>query len=230
MYSRRKFISFAIFLFHTAFFFIIGKRKVRAEAPEVVLSNLKYVTPSMPRDNYVRPRYFANTNNLRRKAGSPFLAKGEFLSIEGYITDIVDVPIEDVMISIWQTNHMGYYNHIVDTQDESLYDPDFLSNGICRTDNSGYYSFVTIMPGYYGHRAPHVHFLIQHDSFKKLETEMFFPNHPRNVSDNFYKELSQQKKTLVTCRLVQFDDNDDKIGKKALFNIKLDGFHPYKRY
>ena len=55
---------------------------------------------------------FGKTNNLRRKTGSPFLAKGDYLFIEGYLTDILNNPIENARIYIWQANMFGYYNHL----------------------------------------------------------------------------------------------------------------------
>lgn len=203
-----------------------------ASTPEMVLQSRRLITPSVidKNVNFIRPKKFAMTNNLRRKPGSPFIAKGIFLSLEGYLTDVVDVPLENAVIKIWQTNHLGYYNHLVDINDRERYDGDFVSCGMCRTDNLGYYSFITIMPGYYGDQAPHVNFRIERDGFKVFETKMFFPNHQLNLRDQQYLKLSDLERSLLTCKLKSLYKESARKDVVALFNIKLDGFHPYKRY
>ncbi len=202
-----------------------------APIPEIILANRKKVTPSISSLN--KPVFFPLTNNLRRKSGSPFLAKGYFLSVEGYVTDLIDIPIENVRIKIWQANHFGYYQHSVDPEDIDKFDQDFLGCGKVITDNFGYYSFLTIDPGFYGNRAPHIHFILQHDSFndgKEFETQMFFPDHPFNEKDPKYILLNKKDRALLTCTLEPIDSSNPISAKRALFNFKLDIIHPVKRY
>lgn len=189
--------------------------------PEYIIKNHKLITPESPEpDIYAKPKNFASSNNLRHKTGSPFMAKGELLIIEGYLTDLTENPIPDAKINIWQANTFGYYNHLVkDKTDNSKYDEDFESTGTSITDNTGFFSFYTIFPGYFGNRSPHIHFLVMHEDFKTLETEMFFPNHPRNKNDRKYKSMKPAKAKIITCNPTKTSEGIH----KCYFNIRLDG-------
>ncbi len=226
-----KLCALAFFLVTQSFMsFILRFRSAIAATPEFILMSRKRLTPRIVSTQHSRPEYFATRNNLYRKTGSPFIATGEYLFLEGYITDVADVPLEDVKIKIWHANHFGYYNHLFDRDDIDRHDIDFSGSGISITNNVGYYCFYTIMPGFYANRAPHIHFYLEHRLFDSLETEMFFPRHPRNLVDQKYQSLTPQLKPLVTCIISNIDDTMPDYGKKALFNIKLDVIHPHKRY
>ena len=89
-------------------------QRIEAISPEMVLKNMQLITPEMKeKQRYIIPQNFSKTNNLRRKTGSPFMAKGKFLFIEGFVFDVVGVPVENAVVKIWQTNNFGYYNHLV---------------------------------------------------------------------------------------------------------------------
>ncbi|QED23686.1 Putative dioxygenase family protein [Candidatus Deianiraea vastatrix] len=201
-------------------------------SPEIILYNRRFITPSIPddQDAPTKPQEFYKTNNLRRKTGSPFLAKGEYLFIEGYVTDLLNNPIENARIYIWQTNIFGYYNHLLkNTEDDTKYDIDFPGSGTFVTDNLGHYEFTTIAPGYYGTRAPHIHFLIKHDLFyEDFETQMFLPGHPRNLQDEIFTSISPLSRTLVSPKITLINKNNPGDGKYALFNIRIDWIHPNK--
>ena len=207
-------------------------KQLDATTPEMVLKNMKLLTPEIKEpQRYIIPQNFAHTNNLRRKIGSPFFAKGRFLYIEGFVFDVVGVPVENAVVKIWQANHFGYYNHlVVNKEDYSKYDIDFEGTGTCITDANGHYSFFTIIPGYYGDNAPHINFIVEHDEFDRLETMMFFPMNLRNTNDKIYKNLSQKSRYLTSCQLKNFTSSDLEYGKKCNFDIRLNGFHRRKRY
>jgi protocatechuate 3,4-dioxygenase beta subunit len=201
------------------------------QSADVILNKRKYTTPlSEESDIYARPKQFPRTNNLRRKTGSPFIAKGEYLSIEGYITDLYGVPMENVVVKIWQANAFGYYQNLLTDSEDEYMDIDFYGSGVTTTDTNGYYGFISIMPGYYGNRSPHIHFLLQHEYFGELELEMFFPNHPRNIYDKKYLMMSPLSRSLATSKISLINPDNPSDGKRALFNIVLDTIHPQKRY
>ncbi len=201
-----------------------------AISPELVLRNIKLLTPSIREEQrYIIPQNFSHTNNLRRRTGSPFLAKGRFLYIEGFVLDLMGVPVENAVVRIWQANNFGYYNHlVVNKEDYTKYDVDFEGTGTCITDNNGHYSFFTIIPGYYGDRAPHINFIVEHEDFERLETAMYFSMHLRNAIDNTYINMSQKNRYLVSCKTKK-DDNFEH-GEKCSFDIRLNGLHRNKRY
>lgn len=203
-----------------------------ALTPEIVLKNIKLLTPEVKEEQrYIIPQNFAHSNNLRRKTGSPFFAKGRFLYIEGFVFDLVGIPVEGAVVKIWQTNNFGYYNHLViDKEDYTKYDIDFEGTGTCVTDSNGHYSFFTIIPGYYGNSAPHINFIIEHHELGVLETMMFFPMQLRNTVDKHYKDMSQRNRFLTTCKLKDFTSADLEYGKKCSFDIRLNALHYRKRY
>ena len=207
-------------------------RTAIAVTPEIVLKNIKLITPEVKEDKrYIVPQNFSHSNNLRRKTGSPFLAKGKFLYIEGFVFDLLGVPIENAVVKIWQTNTFGYYNHlVVDKEDFTKHDIDFEGTGTSITDSNGHYSFFTIIPGYYGENAPHINFIVEHEEFNRFETMMYFPMQVRNTVDKKYKNLNQRNRFLITCKMQDFVSNNSDYGKKCSFDIRLNALHNHKRY
>lgn len=223
---------FKILLFFTSTVYCFNISTAIAISPEIVLRNMQFLTPEIKEDKrYIIPKNFSHSNNLRRKAGSPFLAKGRLLYIEGFVLDVMGVPIENVVVKIWQTNHFGYYNHlVVNKEDFSKYDIDFVGTGTCITDNNGHYSFFTIIPGYYGDNAPHVNFIVEHKDFGRLETMMFFPMQIKNVKDKKYKNLSKKARYLTSCKFEELSSDNLGYGKKCNFDIRLNGLHRNKKH
>ena len=229
---KQKISKTLIFCCSICLVVFFSSKQLDATTPEMVLKNMKLLTPEIKeQQRYIIPQNFSHTNNLRRKIGSPFFAKGRFLYIEGFVFDVVGVPVENAVVKIWQANHFGYYNHlVVNKEDYSKYDIDFEGTGTCITDANGHYSFFTIIPGYYGDNAPHINFIVEHDEFDRLETMMFFPMNLRNTNDKIYKNLSQKSRYLTSCQLKNFTSSDLEYGKKCNFDIRLNGFHRRKRY
>ena len=231
MTFHKKYTRPFIIITLVALIFYVNKPAV-AITPEIVLKNIKLITPEIKEDKrYIIPQNFSHSNNLRRKTGSPFFAKGKFLYIEGFVFDLLGVPIENAVVKIWQTNNFGYYNHLViDKEDFTKYDIDFEGTGTSITDSNGHYSFFTIIPGYYGENAPHINFIVEHEEFNRFETMMYFPMQVRNTADKKYKNLNQRNRFLITCKMQDFVSNDADYGKKCSFDIRLNALHNHKRY
>ena len=175
------------------------------------------------------PEKFNTTNNLIQKTGSFYAAFGEMLFVQGTITDSFSVPIEGAIIEIWQTNSAGKYQTLLDNSSDFI-DKNFNMSGRTITDNLGKYFFVTIVPGSYLNRAPHINFNIYHQKFGKLETEMYFENHPKNNSDYEYLSYSQEDQKLITAKVNLTDIFNSKSTKIATFDIVMKGVHQYKRF
>jgi protocatechuate 3,4-dioxygenase beta subunit len=195
-----------------------------ANTPEDVLMKYQTVPPMIDYYPYsdfsfddVRIKW-QTFNNLRRKIGSPFYAIGEPLFVEGYVKDINDVPIDNVQVRLIQANANGAYNHFLEN-DDALFDPNFAGNGVTYTDNRGYYRFLTVFPGYYNNRAPHLHVVFEHSKYGRIETEIFFENHPRNITDPKYKKLTLKQKKNVTGTVIFIDAKEKELGKKVFFDI-----------
>lgn len=187
-------------------------------------------TPSVAMvDNITKPDVFYKSNNLTRKAGSFKMAKGEPLYIKGKVTDAFGIPISNAKIKIWQTNSAGKYHELLDKHDPYR-DPNFIMSGQSNTDNLGNYEFVTIFPGFYDDRAPHINLIINHDEFGIIETEFYFKNHPLNKKDPIYNHYPRQDREMLTADVRYLNKDNYDEGKVAVFNIVMDGIHAYKKY
>lgn len=219
-----KFKSFFILCFLFCFSAMANEAKI------VDLFNPMPQTPSVALvDNVTKPNTFHKSNNLTRIAGSFKKAKGEPLFIKGKVTDAFGVPISNAKIKIWQANSAGKYQDLLKKHD-SYIDPSFIMSGEANTDNLGNYEFITIFPGFYDDRAPHINLIISHDDFGVIETEFYFKNHPLNKKDPIYFHYSRQDREMLTADVRYLDKDNFDAGKIAVFNIVMDGIHAYKKY
>ena len=175
------------------------------------------------------PDNFGTTNNLAKKAGSFYRAYGEIIYIQGAVSDSFGVPIHNAVIEIWQTNSAGKYHTLL--EDGSGYVDKFFSmSGRAISDNLGNYHFITIMPGATSGRAPHININVYHPRFGKLETEMYFVNHPYNFTDYQYLSYSEEDRKLLTAEVRNTNILNPNSIKLATFNITLKGIHQYKKF
>jgi protocatechuate 3,4-dioxygenase beta subunit len=190
---------------------------------------LKQTPSALIPDNLSKPREFGKGNNLVRKPGSFKLAIGEPLYIAGTVTDAFGVPIDGVLVKIWQTNAAGAYHSLLSKNSKYL-DNNFLMSGQSITDNMGRYRFLTIFPGFYDDRAPHINFIISHKRFGIIETEMYFTGHPKNSKDPIYMTYPKEDRKLLTATVEFVSKEGPENGRTVTFNIVMDGLQQYKRY
>lgn len=105
---------------------------------------------------------------------SPFREKivpdennGEVLTVSGKVLRRdCQTPVANAVIDLWQANESGNY------EDEWY-------RGQIRTDRSGNYSFITVVPKGYGEgtafRPPHIHFKVFVEGNEIITSQMFFP-------------------------------------------------------
>ncbi|NBV06452.1 MAG: hypothetical protein EBS06_04355 [Proteobacteria bacterium] len=175
------------------------------------------------------PDHFSTSNNLAKKVGSFYRAFGEIIFIKGTIVDSFGVPIEGAVVEIWQANAAGKYHTLLDPDSEYI-DKYFNMSGRAITDNFGQYDFITIMPGSNPGRAPHINMNIYHQRFGKLETEMYFEEHPYNASDYQYLAYDKEDRELLTAKVRRTNFRDKNSIKICTFNIVMRGIHQYKKY
>ncbi len=175
------------------------------------------------------PEKFANSNNLAKKSGSFYRAFGEIIYLQGTITDSFGVPINNVAIEIWQANSSGKYHSLLEADSEFI-DKNFEMSGKTISNNLGNYQFITIMPGTSTNRAPHINMNIYHPQFGKLETEIYFANHPSNKDDYQYLSYNDSEKKLLTCKVEYSEINNPESIKLCIFNVVLKGIHQYKKF
>ncbi|WP_224485561.1 dioxygenase family protein [Robertkochia aurantiaca] len=131
-------------------------------------------------------------------------------------------PMAGVAVDIWHCDNHGKYseygNHYL--QREDLTGEHFL-RGRQLTDKEGRVSFLSIFPGYYPDRAPHIHVEVKDaDENSLLVSQIAFPsetcnavyttswytdtNYPANESDEIFKDsLSQNMLESITGDTVQ---------------------------
>lgn len=175
------------------------------------------------------PDVFGTTNNLAKKVGSFYRAFGEIIFLQGSVTDSFGIPITGVVVEIWQTNSAGKYHTLLEPGSEYI-DKHFSMSGRTITDNLGNYHFITIMPGSNPGRAPHINMNLYHPKFGKLETEMYFQDHPYNDTDYQYLAYEDEERALITSVVYHSDIVNTKSIKVATFNIVLKGIHQYKKF
>lgn len=212
------------------FYILFCTGVVFANEQAIDLFNPMEQTPSINLvDNITKPNNFGKSNNLTRKAGSFKRARGEPLYIKGKITDAFGIPISNAKIKIWQTNAYGKYQDLLEEHDKN-FDKNFTMSGESISNNLGNYEFITVFPGFYDDRAPHINIIIYHKKFGIIETEFYFQNHPLNMLDPQYLAYSIKDRNNLTSKVFYLNDKNPKEGKIAIFNIVMDGVHDYKRY
>lgn len=124
------------------------------------------------------PADWVRENIVGNRVGVPLLIT---LKIENTNEDCK--PLSDVFVDIWQCDAKGNYSEYSGQLDGSFTNHHFL-RGRQTTDANGYVSFISIYPGWYPRRAPHLHFEIKSKSGKSLLiTQTAFPE---DVSKKVY--------------------------------------------
>ena len=130
--------------------------------------------PATPADDfgpYYPPDWRGEIDpDLTRFGGAP--AAGERLRLSGVVREQSGRPVVDAVVEIWQADGGGRYRH--PGVPESLRDRSFQGYGRSTTDASGRYEFITVMPGHYGGRPPHIHFRLAQPGRAEFVTQMYF--------------------------------------------------------
>ncbi|MEV7730407.1 hypothetical protein AB0P15_37735 [Streptomyces sp. NPDC087917] len=74
-------------------------------------------------------------------------------------------PMGDVAVDVWQADALGEYSA----------DGLTFLRGTQVTDAAGKVTFETIIPGWYAHVAPHVHFKVRPDAHTESSSQLFLP-------------------------------------------------------
>ncbi|MEU9378904.1 intradiol ring-cleavage dioxygenase [Streptomyces sp. NPDC048255] len=74
-------------------------------------------------------------------------------------------PIEGAAVDLWQADAQGVYSN----------GEDGFLRGTQVTDSAGTCVFRTIVPGWYAHLAPHIHFKVHPDARTETSSHLFFP-------------------------------------------------------
>lgn len=171
----------------------------------------------------------ANTNNLRRKTGSAIYATGDRIYFNGRITDENCVPISNAIVEIWHADNTGKYSYQIKWEDISN-DEYFIGTGRYKTDNNGEFSFLTIFPGFYDNRAPHINIRVSHPDFEPYVGEVFFARHPLNRKDPHFKHFARKNTLPPIAEEVPLGDDEIYTDRTFYTEIALEGQSTFRRY
>lgn len=132
-----------------------------------------------------------------RAPGDP----GMPLSVSGQILDTRGEKLPNVVLEVWQTDHLGHYD-----LDGYRY------RAKLPADNSGTYKFESVMPGHYPDRVcQHIHYLVTAPGHKPLVTQLYFATDPVFEGDpdkNFNRDPLIHNRELVRPVMLVGDPKD----------------------
>ncbi len=142
--------------------------------PVIEAIEVTYFTPAQQEGPYytvTKPE--DRDNDLVDFAGGTGVPSGQVLEFGGRVYDANGLPVEGLVVEIWQTDESGVYLHPGDP-DTASRDPNFQFYGEAETDADGSYSFRTILPGQYEPRPPHIHFKVKLEGQELLTSQFYF--------------------------------------------------------
>lgn len=103
--------------------------------------------------------------------------KAPKIQILGEVQDQFCRPVPGAMLDFWQSDERGDY----DNRSGRLRGHQFAGS-------KGEFSLLSLMPGEYTGRTPHLHVKVQRRNGPVLTTQLYFPNHPRNRRDFLFDQ------------------------------------------
>jgi protocatechuate 3,4-dioxygenase, alpha subunit len=147
-------------------------------------------------------------------------AQGRHVLIEGVVRDGEGAVVPDALVEVWQANAGGKYRHPADAQDRPL-DPAFDGFGRVATDDSGHFSFKTVVPGrVHGPdgkpQAPHLAVgVLARGVLTRLVTRLYFEDEPSNAEDAILALVPAERRSTLLAKRVTPD--------RYRFDIRLQG-------
>ncbi|MDO5978903.1 intradiol ring-cleavage dioxygenase [Flavivirga spongiicola] len=124
------------------------------------------------------PADLVRENIVGNKTGVPLLINFTIQNTNSNCT-----PLQNAIVDIWQCDAKGNYSEYSGQLDGNFTSEHFL-RGRQTTDTNGKASFISIYPGWYPGRTPHLHVEIKSNSGSSLLiTQVSFPE---NVSNTVY--------------------------------------------
>ena len=124
-------------------------------------------------------------------------AGGEPLIFEGLVLTPDCRPVPGAVIDIWHSDERGRYDN-----------RGFRYRGHQFVDAAGAFRFLTVRPGVYTGRTPHIHVKAQGEGTRPLTTQVYFPDEAdRNERDGIYRDdlLLRLDRNAAGMRRGRFD-------------------------
>lgn len=97
------------------------------------------------------------------------------LTITGQVLSADGTPVANALLDFWQADNSGAYDN-----------SGYTLRGHQYTDDNGYYTLTTVVPGLYTGRTRHIHVKVQAPNGPVLTTQLYFPNEPQNSRDGIF--------------------------------------------
>lgn len=139
------------------------------------------------------------------EAGAPLLVAGRVFNTDGE-------PLPAAVLEVFHSDHYGKYDQ-----------EGFRYRGRIPVRAQGDYRFETIMPGQYGGRAQHVHYVITAPGHKRLVTQLYFETDPKFAGDperNYTRDSLVWHRELI--RPVAKINRDNTTYSSVVFDICLE--------
>ena len=137
-------------------------------------------------------------------AGTPLLVSGRVINTRGKV-------LSDAKLEVFHSDAHGEYDM-----------NGFNYRGEIPVTAIGSYRYETVVPGQYGGRAQHVHYMISAPGHRRLITQLYFEDDPKfsgNPDRNFTRDGLVQHRELI--RPVRKTKKDGKDCSVVEFNICL---------
>lgn len=137
--------------------------------------------------------------------GVPLIVAGQVINTQGK-------PVPDATIEVFHADHHGNYDM-----------EGFRHRGEIPLGATGEYRFETIIPGQYGGRAQHIHYMIGAPGHRRLVTQLYFETDPvfgGNPDKTYTRDRLVEHRELI--RPVTVMNRNNASYSSVVFNICLE--------
>lgn len=141
-----------------------------------------------------------DNEDLLRNMSTP---RGATLRFSGRVVDVQSQPQEGLIIDIWHADTQGRYKHPDDRSSGARFE-DFAYWGKVKTNSDGTFSFRTYVPGTYGGRPSHIHYIVWKGDKRLLTSQVYF----RGFEERSGAAIESERHDLRKAKLVRANATD----------------------
>lgn len=121
-------------------------------------------------------------------------------------------PLQNVLVEAWHANDNGCYSIFQTCPEGNPVQDEFNLRGKMTTNANGEYAFETVLPGNYGSRPMHIHFMFTDTDGNALVTQLYFDGDPLIGDDPWASQ--------AVDRIIPLTETG--LGLEGEFNLQLD--------
>ncbi len=160
--------------------------QARATTTDAPTGTTAHVTPAQTEGPYYPTRPQDDSDSDLLVNGPLTTTATQRLRLIGTVADRAGQPLNGGLVEIWQCDAQGHYHH---PRDGDRADPAFQGFGRCFLDAQGTYRFLTMRPGQYPGRTPHIHVKVKLGKRTLLTTQLYVAGEAGNVNDGVWRAL-----------------------------------------